>query len=183
MSTDQAGADSPLGKEQKVKPTPAFEATLSIRPEPLKLWMREVGQIVREAVREELAAQGKLIANETRAEAVPPAVPVEPKRGVELPSEELLKARDLRIALLLGKVPENAGLLIDTDTTAQLMSVSQRRLNRLVDEKAIPAPIRIAGRLVRWRLSELLEWIEAGCPHSSHWTYSSEKGRGGKKGR
>ena len=102
-------------------------------------------------------------------------------RGLELPPGEPLKARDLRIALLLGKIPENAGLLIDADTTAQLISISQRTLYRLVDDKAIPQPVRLSGRLIRWRLGELLEWIEAGCPHTKHWTYNPTQRQQGKQ--
>ena len=49
------------------------------------------------------------------------ALPDQPKTipgGIELPTTEQLKAKDLRLALLLGKVPEDSGLLIDTNTTA-----------------------------------------------------------------
>lgn len=89
--------------------------------------------------------------------------------GTELKSKERLNAADLRIALLMGKIPDDSSLLIDTQTFAHLLSVSSRTLKRLVDLKAVPAPIHL-GRLVRWRLTEVLEWIEASCPPQKSWT-------------
>ena len=68
-------------------------------------------------------------------------------RGVELSPAEPVKARDLRIALLLGKLPDDAGLLIDFITMAKLLNVSRRTLERLVDERAVPPPIQLTGRL------------------------------------
>jgi excisionase family DNA binding protein len=140
----------------------------------------EIRQVVRETIREELAAQRPMPKAEQENSSDIPA-PKSTIKGLELPPGEPLKARDLRIALLLGKTPENAGLLIDADTTAQLMSISQRTLYRLVDEKAIPQPVRLSGRLIRWRLGDLLEWIEAGCPHTKHWTYNPTQRQQGKQ--
>ena len=92
--------------------------------------------------------------------------------GTELKAKDKLKAADLRIALLLGKIPEDAGLLIDAKTFAQLLSISSRTLSRLIDLKAIPQPVNL-GRLIRWRLSEVLEWIEADCPPQRNWSRKS----------
>jgi len=99
----------------------------------------------------------------------------QPRRdeGVRLSEADRLTALDLRTALLLGKVPETAGLLIDVKTTAKLLNISGRHLYRLADEKAIPEPVRL-GRLIRWRLGELLAWIDAGCPPQRQWTYQAE---------
>jgi predicted DNA-binding transcriptional regulator AlpA len=83
--------------------------------------------------------------------------------GTELNAKDKLEAADLRIALLMGKIPEDAGLLIDAKTFARLLSISSRTLSRLIDLKAVPQPVHL-GRLTRWRLSEVLEWIEADCP-------------------
>ncbi len=62
----------------------------------------------------------------------------------------------------MGKIPEDSGLLIDAKTFAHLLSISTRTLSRLIDLKAVPMPVHL-GRLVRWRLAEVLEWIEADC--------------------
>jgi predicted DNA-binding transcriptional regulator AlpA len=88
--------------------------------------------------------------------------------GTELKATDKLKAADLRIALLLGKIPEDAGLLIDAKTFARLLSISSRTLSRLIDLKAVPQPVHL-GRIIRWRLSEVLEWIEADCPSQQSW--------------
>ena len=92
-------------------------------------------------------------------------------RKVDLPDAAKAKAGDLRIDLLLGKIPEATGILIDTATTAKLLGISSRTLYRLNDEKATPEPVRIGGKIIRWRLAELLEWIEAGCPPRKFWNY------------
>lgn len=104
---------------------------------------------------------------------VPPeekSAPASRDDGVRLSEVDRLKALDLRTALLLGKVPEKAGLLIDVKTTAKLLNISGRHLYRLIAEKAVPEPVRL-GKLNRWRLGELLAWIEAGCPPQHLWTY------------
>lgn len=65
--------------------------------------------------------------------------------GTELKPQDKLKAADLRIAFLLGKLPEDSGLLIDTKTFAQLLSISTRHLTRLQDLNAVPEPIHGAS--------------------------------------
>lgn len=92
--------------------------------------------------------------------------------GTELKPNDKFKAGDLRMALLMGKIPDDSGLLIDAKTFANLLSISSRTLSRLIDLKAVPIPVRL-GRLVRWRLVEVLEWIEADCPPQKSWTRKS----------
>lgn len=89
--------------------------------------------------------------------------------GTELKTKDKLKAADLRMSLLMGKIPDDSGLLIDAKTFASLLSISSRTLSRLIDLKAVPMPVHL-GRLVRWRLTEVLEWIEADCPPQKSWT-------------
>jgi predicted DNA-binding transcriptional regulator AlpA len=74
------------------------------------------------------------------------------------------------MALLMGKIPEDAGLLIDTKLFAHFLNVSARTLARLESEQAIPEPVRL-GTLKRWRLNEVLEWIEADCPPRRVWDH------------
>ena len=92
---------------------------------------------------------------------------------IEMSNGERIKAGDLRTAILLGKVPESSGLLIDKKIMAQLLNVSSRTLSRLDDLQAIPAPIRlgVAGSMIRWRLAEILAWMDAGCPLRRSWAY------------
>lgn len=172
---DGSGAARFSGRSQR-----GVDLTVSVNRETVMAFVEEVRQVVREVVREELSTQRQKVSVEPESVGRD-APPESAKRGIDLPPGESLKARDLRTALLLGKLPEHAGLLIDADTTSQLMGISQRTLHRLIAEKAIPEPVRISGRLLRWRLAELLEWIEAGCPHRKYWTYGAMQSRSGKQ--
>ncbi|OAI48430.1 hypothetical protein AYO44_06865 [Planctomycetaceae bacterium SCGC AG-212-F19] len=96
-------------------------------------------------------------------------------KGVDLSDAARTKAADLRIALLLGKIPDSPGILIDAATTAKLLGISRSSFFRLLSMEAVPEPVLIGGKIGRWRLAELLEWIEAGCPTRSFWKY---KGHG-----
>jgi len=93
--------------------------------------------------------------------------------GIDLKAADRIKAADLRVALLLGKIPEDAGLLIDTKTFARLLDISSRTLARLQAEEAIPAPVQL-GNLKKWRLGEILEWIEADCPPLRVWVHKRQ---------
>jgi predicted DNA-binding transcriptional regulator AlpA len=126
---------------------------------------------VRQAVAKSVAEQLRKI----KFEAPPSTEPAEPAKppvivpdGVDLPEAERPKAADLRTALLLGKIPEDTGLLIDVKTTAKLLNVSDRMVYRLADQKAAPRPIKL-GALVRWRLAEIIEWVDSGCPSRWQW--------------
>ena len=54
-------------------------------------------------------------------------------------------------------------LLISAATLALKLEVSKRTLQRMRDRGAVPKPVYL-GRLVRWRLDEVNQWIAAGCP-------------------
>lgn len=118
--------------------------------------------------------------------AVSPAVPPPPVEktavekavaeklvgGIRVSDAERLKAADLRTGLLLGKVPDTAGLLIDKKVMTKLLNVSPRTLDQLRATEAIPEAVMLGGSIIRWRLAEILDWMEAGCPHRDKWTYS-----------
>lgn len=53
--------------------------------------------------------------------------------------------------------------LLDVRQVAKLLKCSTRTVWRLADGGRMPAPIKVAA-LRRWRLAELLDWIEADCP-------------------
>jgi predicted DNA-binding transcriptional regulator AlpA len=113
--------------------------------------------------------------------AAPPTPIYSAPKGVDLLPSEQTKAADLRVALQLGKIPENTGLLIDSKTFAALLNISTATLHRLQAQSALPAPVQI-GHLKKWRLSEILEWIEADCPPQRVWVHkrrdaSKNKGR------
>ena len=133
--------------------------------------IEQVRKIVEATVADQIS---KLKSELETSKASPPAV-IAPK-GVDLPESERLKASDLRTALLLGKIPPDTCLLIDVKTTAKLLNVSERTVYRLVDQQAAPAPVRL-GTLLRWRLTELIEWIDNGCPSRRQRSSSGRKRR------
>ena len=100
--------------------------------------------------------------------------------GTELKPQDKIKAADLRIAMLMGKLPEDSGILIDTKTLAQLLSISTRHLTRLKDLKAVPEPVHL-GFLIRWRLAEILEWIDSDCPSQKVWDIKKQESVGRKR--
>ena len=57
----------------------------------------------------------------------------------------------------------NVRVLINAEELARMMHVSERTLWRLLSGGKVPQPVRI-GRNTRWRLAEVAEWIERGCP-------------------
>ena len=59
--------------------------------------------------------------------------------------------------------PRLANELISASQLADLLSVSERTLYRLKSIGQLPAPIVLGGS-VRWRLTEIREWIAQGCP-------------------
>jgi predicted DNA-binding transcriptional regulator AlpA len=148
----------------------------------LQLWamvdQEHINSIVNNAVHQIQQAVCKVVAAELAhfrekpaAEAKPSVVPDE---GVVVTPLEKAKAVDYRAAVFMGKVPEEAGLLLNSWDVAKLMSVSRRTWAKLHAMEAIPAPVRIGRRTVRWRLAEIIAWIDSGCPPRSHWRYPEE---------
>jgi predicted DNA-binding transcriptional regulator AlpA len=56
----------------------------------------------------------------------------------------------------------NAMLMNDKKTAAEL-GISRRKLWTMNSMGQLPAPIRM-GRSVRWRVSDIEEWVRLGCP-------------------
>jgi excisionase family DNA binding protein len=54
-------------------------------------------------------------------------------------------------------------LLIPVEQVGAILNVSTRTVWRLLSTKRLPEPVRIGGS-VRWRLDQVRQWIEAGCP-------------------
>lgn len=51
----------------------------------------------------------------------------------------------------------------DVGDVATLLKSSTRHVRRLADAGAMPRPLHL-GRLVRWRRSDVDQWLAAGCP-------------------
>jgi predicted DNA-binding transcriptional regulator AlpA len=154
------------------KSVPANPVSLTIDPASVSRLL----ELLRETLRSEL--QQALATTPVLPQPVPSSQPSEPapapkSTGLDLKAADRLKAADLRIALLMGKIPEDAGLLIDTKVLAKLLDVSKATLYRLQAEEAIPAPVQL-GNLKKWRLGEILEWIEADCPPLRVWVHKRQ---------
>lgn len=110
----------------------------------------------------------------------PPASSGEGASGVVVTDFERLDAHDLRAAYLLGKLPEDGGLLVDKKSVSKLLNISPRSVDRLWHEKAMPNPIKIS-RQNKWRVREIIEWVEADCPPQKYWRYSGGEGKDTRK--
>ncbi len=54
--------------------------------------------------------------------------------------------------------------LLSAKQVAQCLSVSARTVYRMVARGTLPQPIRYTRRLVRWRKSDLMSWLEEQTP-------------------
>jgi predicted DNA-binding transcriptional regulator AlpA len=54
-------------------------------------------------------------------------------------------------------------LLLTHAEVAQLLRVSPRTLDRMRQEGTVIPPVKL-NRQLRWLKSELIEWLQAGCP-------------------
>jgi predicted DNA-binding transcriptional regulator AlpA len=129
-------------------------------------FLDQLEQRVESTIARALDAHAKTVVQSAQCPATPAPSPTPP--WLELKPGEGGKAADLRIALLMGKIPETTGLLIDVKVLGKLLNVSTATLWRSLDGKTIPAPVRL-GQLRRWRLAEILEWIDADCPPQHIW--------------
>ena len=57
--------------------------------------------------------------------------------------------------------------LLDVGTVAAMLDCSKRHIYRLSDAGKMPRPVKL-GALVRWRRSEIGEWLASGCPSCRH---------------
>jgi excisionase family DNA binding protein len=53
--------------------------------------------------------------------------------------------------------------LLDVRGVAAMLDCSTRHIHRLADAGKMPSPVRL-GALIRWRRTEIEEWITAACP-------------------
>ncbi|HHN46419.1 MAG TPA: helix-turn-helix domain-containing protein [Planctomycetes bacterium] len=59
-------------------------------------------------------------------------------------------------------------VLITASDAARLCGLGRSTWWRLHSSGQVPMPVKV-GRATRWNLSELLAWIEAGCPSRARW--------------
>ena len=53
--------------------------------------------------------------------------------------------------------------LIPTRTLAKILSVSERTVQRLVQQHKVPKPLYV-GKNPRWPLNGITRWLDEGCP-------------------
>lgn len=54
-------------------------------------------------------------------------------------------------------------LVISAEQLAELLEISERTLWRLVSSGKLLKPVRFGGN-TRWRFSEVMQWLDEGCP-------------------
>lgn len=60
--------------------------------------------------------------------------------------------------------------MVGTAEMAEFLGVPRNKLYQLIGSDRIPLPIQLGlGRLPRWSVFELLEWVEADCPRRTAW--------------
>jgi excisionase family DNA binding protein len=91
--------------------------------------------------------------------------------GVELTEKTRQKAKVVKEELLNSKHILDDRLLIDVDTVAHLLSVSSGTVYRLAYRGEMPPPVKMQGRMVRWRADELKAWVDADCPVVKTWRW------------
>src|SRR5262245_55301472 len=89
----------------------------------------------------------------------PPESPAPAESPPELPPDPASAPR---------QPPARQPLLVGADQAASLLGVSATFYRLRAAGKIGPSEVRLGGS-VRWRLSELQEWVAAGCPGSKEW--------------
>jgi predicted DNA-binding transcriptional regulator AlpA len=59
--------------------------------------------------------------------------------------------------------------LIDVRALARLLGIGVRTAFRMTSSGQLPRPIRISGKITRWRLDEVRSWMDGGCPPQHRW--------------
>lgn len=60
-------------------------------------------------------------------------------------------------------------ILVDARRVAALLGVGLRTLRTMDAAGRLPKPVRLSSGCVRWRLAELRDWTDAGCPDREAW--------------
>ncbi len=61
-------------------------------------------------------------------------------------------------------MPHDAQLMVPAGEAARMIAVSKATFCRYDSAGKVPAPVRLSGGCVRWRVAELQAWVSAGCP-------------------
>ncbi len=64
--------------------------------------------------------------------------------------------------------PTSNPLVVSAKDLAALLGASERHIRRMDAGGQLPAPLSL-GRLRRWSLQEIRDWLAAGCPCRHDW--------------
>jgi len=66
-------------------------------------------------------------------------------------------------------------LLLGDDDMAGLLGVTSGTIRRLDAGGRMPDPVKL-GNFKRWRLAEIKDWVDAGCPIRKQWKWRPSNG-------
>jgi predicted DNA-binding transcriptional regulator AlpA len=72
-------------------------------------------------------------------------------------------------------------LLIDADGLARMLDCSPTSVRRYDKAGRIPRPVPLGGAK-KWRLAEIVAWVNAGCPKRRDWDVMRKPARLAKVG-
>jgi predicted DNA-binding transcriptional regulator AlpA len=67
-------------------------------------------------------------------------------------------------------------LLTDIKGLAEMLGRSERAIWRDHSAGRLPTPIKLGG-LTKWRVAEIRDWVEAGCPERKTWESRNESAK------
>ena len=76
-------------------------------------------------------------------------------------------------------VPTIQAMLVPADVAGSMCARSEASWWRDHAAGRIPAPIKLGGRTL-WRVQELRDWVEAGCPSRKNWETLKATRNGGR---
>ena len=86
-------------------------------------------------------------------------------------SPEEKRLENSRRAIYAGEdPPEDEALLLNSREVAKLLTVCDKTVYRMQKSGEMPEPVKI-GRAVRWGRTEIMAWVDAGCPPASEWKW------------
>ena len=65
--------------------------------------------------------------------------------------------------------PVLSPIAVDAKAAAAMFGVSSRTWRRYNSSGQCPTPVKLGGSTVRWRVQELIEWSDHGCPSRVVW--------------
>ena len=68
--------------------------------------------------------------------------------------------------------------LLDAQAISEKLSLSKRAIFRMRSAGLICSPIKVGAGAIRWRLSDIEQWISWGCPCKSEFEARKKAGAG-----